>query len=350
MRSRVPAGASRIPRKLGDLIRHIDYSDETVNPAEILGAESHAELEHLTRVREPRLGADCSGSVPVLSASEFRYYGRPEESFEGRWEAIKAELCNLFEKGFAMSVVDIGSNHGYFCLKIKIEFQASLVVGIEGSVGCGNGHAGETSGGKAFLHTVAQSHCVVTHVSWIARLRLEHSFVAIEAWDLDRVMQLRKENFHVDVMLTLSVLHHVDSLSRHCYDRLGLAGNEGVLMLLTELLPLARVHFVEPRNAHYVAMLHEAVRRAGGADVWDMKMIYQDSHYHERQTWLVVLKPLPQLFSKALFDNILSHFLGITFDLYQKNQTAGAAMQGWHEGVGAELDSAAKVNQHWPSH
>merc|ERR1712190_292451 len=111
--------------------------------------------------------------------------------------------------------------------------------GIEGSVGCGNGHIGETRVGKGFLHTVVRSHGVVTHMSWIAKLGLTNCFVAPEAWDIDHIMLLRQLGFRANVMLTLSVAHHIDSVSQPCYQRLGLDGNYGTLRLLEELLQLA---------------------------------------------------------------------------------------------------------------
>jgi len=162
-------------------------------------------------------------ALPKLPAAEFSYIGRPAETFEGRWKAIEEALAGRFGRSgardTAFTLVDVGSNHGYFALNTALRFPASEVIGVEGSVGIGNGAVGSST--KDTSRIVATG-AIRTHLDWVSKLGLTNCSVAPEVWDLDHVEHLEEEGFRADVMLTLSVVHHIDGICQAAYRRRGL--------------------------------------------------------------------------------------------------------------------------------
>jgi len=242
------------------------------------------------------------GEDPLLRlpAEEFSYIGRPAETFEGRWKAIEAALTARFETSGAFSLVDVGSNHGYFSLSTALRYPNSFVLGIEGAVGVGNGTIGTCTRDAGRL--VATS-AVRTHLTWLEKLGMTNCFVAPEVWDIDSIEQLRTQGFRADVMLTLSVIHHIDGICESIYTKRGLSKVEGSLELIAQLLALADVHIIElpgPNWMHhlhkefvtYEKMLNAAIARHGG--MWKKSRIYQNDWFGMRELWVVEKERRPE--------------------------------------------------------
>merc|ERR1719359_1628249 len=80
-----------------------------------------------------------------LPEAEFSYIGRPWVTFTGRWKAIKEALDALTAPDGIpqeFTLIDVGSNNGYFSLQVAKRFPSAIVIGVEGAVGIGNGSLG----------------------------------------------------------------------------------------------------------------------------------------------------------------------------------------------------------------
>lgn len=238
--------------------------------------------------------------IPRLPAEEFSYIGRPAETFEGRWKAIETALTERFGLKGAFSLVDVGSNHGYFSLNTALRYPNSFVLGIEGAVGVGNGTIGTCTRDAGRL--VATS-AIRTHLTWLEKLGLKNCLVAPEVWDIDSIEQLRAKGCRADVMLTLSVIHHIDGICEDIYAKRGLSKVDGTLELMAQLLALADVHVIElpgPNWVHhmhkqfvtYEKMLTAAIARHGG--MWKMHRIYQNDWFGMRELWVVEKERRPE--------------------------------------------------------
>jgi hypothetical protein len=144
---------------------------------------------------------------------------------------------------------------------------------------------------------------VITHLSWIAKLGLRNCVVAPEVWDVEHVKRLREQGFRADVLLSLSVIHHICRLSeerRQCRRMKAPRWDASQsLRLLVELLHLADVHILElpepqlPRLGRTAtstsAVLQEATELVGGA--WEMRLIHRSRWLGERELWLIARDP-----------------------------------------------------------
>merc|ERR1719253_1724176 len=63
--------------------------------------------------------------------------------------AIEREITARHGLDRDLSLVDLGSNHGYICLRAAMRYRAALAIGVEGSVGHGNGSVGTSYSGQA---------------------------------------------------------------------------------------------------------------------------------------------------------------------------------------------------------
>eukprot|EP00929_Paragymnodinium_shiwhaense_P077373 TRINITY_DN39831_c0_g1_i1.p1 TRINITY_DN39831_c0_g1~~TRINITY_DN39831_c0_g1_i1.p1 ORF type:complete len:305 (-),score=52.40 TRINITY_DN39831_c0_g1_i1:59-973(-) len=198
-----------------------------------------------------RQGAAEAGVDLNLQKAAFTYKGgrvvRPWEQFTGRWSAISRRLEQLFGSsggGRSFRAVDVGSNYGFFSLQTALQHPAAEVVGIEGSVGVGNGKVGVTSDGD--VSEILQTPAVENYLSWSHRLGLKNCYLAPEVWDMLRVEELGAAGWPIcDVCFELSVIHHIDRLSHAHYKQMGWSRSEGFVKLLATFLRLAPVHFVE---------------------------------------------------------------------------------------------------------
>jgi len=235
-----------------------------------------------------------------LPEEPFTYIGRPWESFAGRFQAISDEIDKDRPEG--MSVLDIGSCSGYFCLQIAHRFKDSLVIGLEGSVGIGNGTIGvETGSPNDILLTPA----VKTHLQWTQELDLKNCHLAPEAWTYETVCKLHENGLVFDTVLLLSVIHHLDgfSLETNRYLEAGFNHLEGTLDLTAKLLHLGACCYIELPDRPWLNHVYDvyktqhnfllaACRRAfgeeGGAVEWSLEgPIYSNQWYGTREIYLV---------------------------------------------------------------
>jgi hypothetical protein len=173
------------------------------------------------------------------------YDTRPASSYKGRWASIEKALkeSKAGSDGGTLSVIDVGSNFGYFSLQTAMHFPKAFVFGIEGSVGQGNGNMGMQH------EDVSQSPGVQNHLKWIRKLGLNNSAIATEVWDYDRVLDLQGRGFIADAIFLLSVFHHMDNIASSQYGSYGFSEKiEGTVSLMSNMLDLATMHFIELPN------------------------------------------------------------------------------------------------------
>merc|ERR1719482_132758 len=106
----------------------------------------------------------------ILPESEFTYLvnatDRPWTHFNGRWQAIKPRLAEIFRacgNDRPLRLVDVGSCTGFFSLQVAHRHPEADVIAVEGSVGIGNGVVGMAGTVRQILSTPA----VMTHLRWI---------------------------------------------------------------------------------------------------------------------------------------------------------------------------------------
>lgn len=245
------------------------------------------------------------GTDLQLPANEFAYFAgptdRPFHQFLGRWQAIKPRLADIF-KGIGgdrpLRLVDVGSCTGFFSLQAAFQHPEADVVGIEGSIGIGNGVVGTQGSVREVLDTPA----VQTHLRWIGRLGLQNCMVAPEVWDYDRVCDLASKGRPIsDVTLMLSVIHHIDGVSHEQYARAGLSKADGIADLIAKLLSLAPNHFVELPYKPWITHAYEAYSTQRGIleaaskrsqYAWNfVGPIYSTDWFGTREVWLIQTQP-----------------------------------------------------------
>jgi len=246
----------------------------------------------------------------VLPEHEFTYLAgstdRPWSQFLGRWNAMKPHLAQMLKECDAdrpLRVVDLGSCTGFFSLQAAHNHPEADVVGVEGSIGIGNGTVGMVGTAQQILATDA----VCTHIRWIQRLRLANCFVAPEVWDYTSVCELASHGRPIcDVQFLLSVVHHIDGVSVDQYAKKGLSRVEGFVELMGKLLLLAPRHFVELPNRPWLentynvygtqrAILEVAAKASGRS--WNFKgPIYTADWFGLRELWVLeVADPMPSV-------------------------------------------------------
>eukprot|EP00434_Breviolum_minutum_P002775 symbB.v1.2.002440.t1/scaffold126.1/size312799/4 len=152
-----------------------------------------------------------------LPEAEFTYIDRPWQHFVTRWAAIDDGLQKAFgEEHFSM--LDLGSCCGFFSLQAAVAYPNAHIVGVEGSVGIGNGTIGIEGSQEQIIETKA----IQTHLQWISRLKLPNCLVAPDVWDFNKVCAMASGGYLCDVMLLLSVVHHMDNVSFEQYAAKGL--------------------------------------------------------------------------------------------------------------------------------
>mmetsp|Transcript_2454 Transcript_2454/g.5295 ORF Transcript_2454/g.5295 Transcript_2454/m.5295 type:complete len:517 (+) Transcript_2454:103-1653(+) len=228
--------------------------------------------------------ADASSMLAVaLPQAEFTYIERPWEHFVRRWAAIRMELHEMLPNGGDITVVDLGSCCGFFSLQTAVAFPDALVVGVEGSVGIGNGTQGVDGNEERIIATQA----IQTHLRWIQNLKLSNCFVAPEVWTYSHIRKLASLGMPVcDVMLSLSVVHHIDNVSEEQYAQAGLSRVDGTLRLIAGLLDLARVHFIELPDRPWLEHMYKAFGTS--------RRILEEATKYSTRTWNFV-GPLCQL-------------------------------------------------------
>lgn len=190
--------------------------------------------------------------------------------------------------------MDIGSCTGFFAIQAANQHPDLDVVGVEGSVGIGNGTVGTVGNIRAILQTYA----VKNHLKWTQQLGLQNCRLAPEVWDYAHIRDLHAQGQPIcDVMFTLSVLHHIDNVSADQYTALGLSRLDGTIDLLAKILSLAPRHFVELPNrpwmtaafdAHQTARrILEAAAKQSGLEWKFTGPIYSADWFGNREVWVL---------------------------------------------------------------
>jgi len=251
--------------------------------------------------------------VLELSPEEFTYIGRPWETFLGRWQAIEKALQDWpSDKEF--SCIDVGSNNGYFSLQAAHRWPKSFVVGLEGAVGVGNGNAGLSRNTQVIVETSA----VRTHLKWLRRLKMENCVIAPEVWDYEMIREMTKQPL-CDLMISLSVVHHIDTVSEKQYQAKGMEHVDGTIDLLGQIFKLARTHILElpdnPWLSHMwkvfpspKAAILAACERAG-LQPTTMEVVFRNEWYGSREVWHIRFGDLVPVPPAALRQRFSAPFL-----------------------------------------
>lgn len=229
---------------------------------------------------------------------------RPWDHFLGRWQAMRpyvAQTLRSLGTSRPLRVVDVGSCTGFFALQVAHLHPEADVVGVEGSVGVGNGRAGMQGQARQILHTSA----VQTHLRYIQKEQLPNCFVAPEVWDYERVRELASTGRPIcDIQILLSVVHHIDGVSHHQYEEAGLSLADGFTQLMAQILRLSPFHFIELPNRPWIAPSYdkygsarnilEAAAKASGK-TWSFKgPIYSAEWFGQRELWIMEsVVPMP---------------------------------------------------------
>lgn len=276
------------------------------------------------QVAETRLYVD-------LPEAEFTYIDRPWAHFVTRWAAIDMELERMFRGDKRFTLLDLGSCCGFFSLQAAAGFAEAQVVGIEGSVGIGNGTTGVGGSEDQIIATKA----VQTHMSWINQLGLSNCGVAPETWSYQRVSELSALGTPIcDVLLSLSVVHHIDNFSADQYAAAGLVNVDGTVSLLAKLLLLASAHFIELPDKPWIEHMHkfygsprailEAAALASGKEWVFTGPLCVLEWYGIRELWLLedrqAAAPIPWAGLKSLFPRIIGQNSGTQQSSQQPQQ------------------------------
>jgi hypothetical protein len=275
-----------------------------------------------------------------LPTSEFTYIERPFSHFVVRWAAIDWELSRWNENSFTL--LDIGSCNGFFSLQTACGYQNCLVIGVEGSIGVGNGTTGLDGNEDDIIATKA----VQTHLQWIEDLQLPNCLLAPEVWDFKKACSLANLGRPIcDVMLNLSVLHHIDGISQQQYKAGKLSPVEGTVSLMAKLLLLANRHFIELPDTPWISHIWDTFRspkefldaaaRESGKQWSFVGPLAVSEWYGRRELWLMELEDtmsaVPAQGLKGLFQRLLAR------PTHTKNQSRSP-----------NLDSRVQQQHHQP--
>mmetsp|Transcript_36598 Transcript_36598/g.67069 ORF Transcript_36598/g.67069 Transcript_36598/m.67069 type:complete len:393 (-) Transcript_36598:39-1217(-) len=240
-----------------------------------------------------------------LPEKEFSYQagstGRPWAHFTGRWEAIKPRLAKALSSApvnVPRRVVDVGSCTGYFSLQVANAHPEADVIGVEGSVGIGNG----TVGMAGSVRDILQTRAVQTHLRWLKRLRLENCLISPEVWDYERIEKMSASGRPIcDVLLLLSIVHHIEGVAAEQLAAAGYSKTEGFIVLMSKLLLLAPTHFIEMPYRPWLESVYEkygtqrailgAAAEATGLEWKFTGPIYQADWFGPREVWMLEVGP-----------------------------------------------------------
>jgi len=276
--------------------------------------------------------------VVDLPETEFTYIERPWAHFVTRWAAIDVELERAYGEA-PFTLLDLGSCCGFFSLQAAAGYPEAIVMGIEGSVGIGNG----TTGVRGTEDEIVATKAVQTHLHWIEKLNLPNSLVVPEVWDYRRVCQLAALGKSIsDTLLSLSVIHHIDNISKQLYTAARLSEVEGTLSLMANLLLLAPRHFVELPDRPWIEHVYVAYGNAraflqAACDATGRRWSFTgplcvSEWYGHRELWLIEevgaeRGTMPWQGLKALFPRVLGLPAGAP-------QVAAATMASLSSGCG----------------
>eukprot|EP00929_Paragymnodinium_shiwhaense_P079264 TRINITY_DN41254_c0_g1_i1.p1 TRINITY_DN41254_c0_g1~~TRINITY_DN41254_c0_g1_i1.p1 ORF type:complete len:604 (+),score=126.63 TRINITY_DN41254_c0_g1_i1:110-1921(+) len=271
----------------------------------------------------PGMAAE-SRIVVQLPEADFRYIERPSSHFVTRWAAMDFEMERIFGQHSAFTIVDLGSCSGFFSVQAAVGYPQCTVVGVEGAVGVGNG----TVGVQGTQAEIIETKAVQTHLSWIQKLKLPNGLVAPEVWDYRRICGFAALGRPItDVMMSLSVVHHIDNISERQYEEDGMDRVTGTTDLMSKLLLLAPRHFIELPDRPWIQHIHDHYGNAraflqAAADLtgkqwkWVGPLVHS-IWYGNRELWLledaaigdassILSQAMPVQGLKALFPRMLS--------------------------------------------
>eukprot|EP00930_Biecheleria_cincta_P080469 TRINITY_DN6873_c0_g2_i1.p1 TRINITY_DN6873_c0_g2~~TRINITY_DN6873_c0_g2_i1.p1 ORF type:complete len:483 (+),score=94.07 TRINITY_DN6873_c0_g2_i1:200-1648(+) len=302
--------------------------------ASVISPSRGSRLDTATSGRPPSRDSDRGASVWVtqpggvmaesrlcveLPEAEFTYIERPWSHFLNRWAAIDFEMRKTFMKLSGFTIIDVGSCCGFFSLQAAAGYSHAVVVGVEGSVGVGNG----TMGVGGTQDEIIETKAIQTHLKWVQKLDLRNCAVAPDVWDYQRVCALAAQGRYIcHAMLLLSVVHHIDNISVDQYAAAGLDRVQGTVSLMANLLQLAPRHFVElparPWLDHvYIAFVTaraflDAAAQATGRRWKFIGPLTISEWYGRRELWLIeqegeeaFAEPLPRTALQAIFRRML---------------------------------------------
>jgi len=226
------------------------------------------------------------------------------------------------EKAFGeapFNMVDLGSCCGFFSVQAAAAYPQAFVIGVEGSVGVGNG----TTGLDGTQDQIIETKAIQTHLRWLHKLQIDNCLLAPDVWDYRRVCSLAACGRPLaDATLLLSVVHHIDNVSAEQYEAAGLDRVQGTVSLMAKLLELAPRHFVELPDrpwldhiyAHFKsarAFLDAAVKATGKQWTFVGPLVVSE-WYGRRELWLIEKArlqagpmPVPKETLKGLFPTLL---------------------------------------------
>jgi hypothetical protein len=259
-----------------------------------------------------------------LPESEFTYLAgptdRPFHHFTSRWKAIYKVLAETFGTGPGgkpFFLVDVGSCNGFFALQAAYGFPKAEVVGVEGSVGIGNGTTGMEGSTQQILGTQA----VQTHLKWVQLLSLQNCFVAPEVWDWIYLCELKDRNMFVcDVLLSLSVIHHIEGVSTEQFTEKGLTRPQGAVDLIAKLLAVAPRHVIELPDKPWLkeayaaygsqrALLEAAAKLDGRQWIFKGPLLVSE-WFGNRELWWIYLPDAPSVISTASNEQVFPQLYG----------------------------------------
>jgi len=271
----------------------------------------------------------------ALPEEEFTYIERPWSHFLTRWAAMDVEIERTLGPEASFSLIDLGSCCGFFSLQAAVGYPQCTAVSVEGSVGIGNG----TTGVDGSEDDIIETKAIQTHLRWIDKLQLQNNMIAPEVWDYQRVSALAALGRPIaDVMISLSVVHHIDNISVEQYRAERLSKVEGTVRLMSKLLQLAPRHFVEMPDRPWMDHMYDAFGTAraflGAAASasgrhWSFTgPLCISEWYGRRELWLLeevgqARPPFPAQGLKALF--------GRTLGCSQAAASVAAADQSRHQ-------------------
>jgi len=152
-------------------------------------------------------------------------------------------------------------------------------------------------------------------------LSMPNCVIAPEVWDYQRVCALAALGRPIaDVLVSLSVIHHIDNLSTNLYTAERLTHEEGTLCLMARLLELAPRHFIELPDRPWIEHIYvaygtaraflNAAAAASGRHWSFIGPLCVSEWYGRRELWLLeevgqTTPAIPPQGMKALFSRTL---------------------------------------------
>jgi len=167
---------------------------------------------------------------PRTGRRQIRNIGYRLRDNKSRYEQMKPHIT---KKNF--SLLDVGSNFGYFSLSLSLDYPNSRVFSVEGSYGTGN----EDMYGKPDYDFV-KSKGLQTHLKYKRKHSVFNNHIFCMLMTKNQLDALHQKNIRFDYQLSLSVFHWI------AYEKYGNDGDPLKLyQLLVKQITLANKTFIE---------------------------------------------------------------------------------------------------------